>query len=198
MRVRTDIHKWLEMWLHICWHQNSWNKMEIVTDALAGKELRPWQAQLEEALKAAPDGKVLWIHNKGTSEGVSTWLHHWMATHPADVFFDADVKAKDVQNYYAQLHKGKKERPHVVVWEYKAQEKGTKDKACYAGFATIKDGCHYDLRYGQGQIFWAAPHVVVFSREAPDFTKMSLWKTQYMVLQAGSMAAGDAMPLPAA
>lgn len=154
---------------------------------LSAAILRPWQTQLEDALAEEP-GKVLWIQNKGTAEGVTYWKRCRMIKHAEDVFFTEDAKLSHVKAFFIKRHKEKMPHPKVVVWDYKVTPKGCKDKTCYDGFDFVWDGHYYDYSVGKdNNIFWVKPHQVVFSKEAPDYNKVSRAKVVHLILQEHHM-----------
>ncbi len=143
-----------------------------VLDPLADKELYPWQEELVGKLKGPPSTRtIIWVHEPEGGVGKSAFTKHtvlWGGTlvvggKAADAFHG-------VAEWLAPKKGGNpKALDRVIVDVPRCQ----KDYMSYQTLEKVKDGCFFSGKYEGGMAVFNTPHVVVFSNDMPDKSKMS-------------------------
>lgn len=139
-----------------------------VKDPLQGKELRPWQAELEAYLSNEPHPRhIVWYYDPVGNTGKTTWTKHWCLKHDDAILVEG--KADDIKCALALLKKNGKPLPKTILWDIpRAQE-----HISYTAMEKIKDGCFFSGKYESGMVLMDQPHIIVFSNNLPDTSKLS-------------------------
>lgn len=136
-------------------------KLEIIT------VLKPWQNKVAEILRGKPDNrKILWLWEPTGNAG-KTAMAKWICKHFEAIY----LNGKGTDAKYAVQQVISKGKPlDVVVFGY---PRSSAEYVNYGCIEEIKDGIFFSGKYEAGMVMYNSPHVVVFSNEQPDLSKMS-------------------------
>lgn len=136
-------------------------KLDIIT------ELRPWQRVVyNELLQKPNDRKILWLWEPTGNAGKTA-----MARYICHKFEAIYLNGKGADAKYAvSVMIGKGKPLDVVVFGY---PRSSAEYVNYGCIEEIKDGIFFNAKYESGMVMYNSPHVIVFSNEAPDYSKMS-------------------------
>jgi len=136
-------------------------KLDIIT------ELRPWQREVyNELLKKPDDRKILWLW-ESTGNAGKTAMARYICNHFEAIYLNG--KGSDAK-YAVSVVIGKGRPLDVVVFGY---PRSSSEYVNYGSIEEIKDGIFFNSKYESGMVMYNSPHVLVFSNEEPDYTKMS-------------------------
>ena len=134
---------------------------------LKDEQLYDWQKDLVERLKDEPDDrKIVWLWEPDGCKGKTSIAKYLHVTQKA-VYLGG--KAADMKHCIVQYIE-KNPAPRVVLINI---PRASKDFVSYTGIEEIKDGLFFSGKYEGGMVCFNSPHVVVFSNEEPDYSKMS-------------------------
>lgn len=128
----------------------------------------PWQSYFIEMFAGSPDPrKIIWVYdphgNTGKSEFVKFCAFHYGAN------FLGWSKYSDVAN----LVNGA-ERKSIFLFDLvRTKPKDVSAGDLYSAIESIKSGLINNTKYQAKNIFFARPHVLVFSNSLPDYSKLS-------------------------
>lgn len=135
-----------------------------VPDPLQGKELYPWQEELNNKLSAEPDDRtILWYIDEEGGSGKSAFQKHYILREGLDSNLPVSGGLKDIA--YALTDK------HRTIW---VDVPRTKEKYLqYSALEKIKDGVVFSGKYESCAKLIAPVHVVVLSNFYPEWSSMS-------------------------
>lgn len=128
----------------------------------------PWQEDLVKMLEVEPDDRsVVWIYDPKGNSG-KTQLCKWLIVH-MDAIFCSSGKTSNLVNTVFNAVKAEA-RTDLVVF---SMPRGTGGSISYTALESIKDGVLFNEKYEVGACVYASPHVVVFSNEFPDTSRLT-------------------------
>lgn len=129
--------------------------------------LRPWQQMVYNILLEKPDPrKILWLWEPTGNAG-KTAMAKYICSKMEAIY----LNGKGADAKYAVATMVQKGKPlDVVIFGY---PRSTAEFIQYGCIEEIKDGIFFSAKYESGMIMYNTPHVVVFSNEEPDYSKMS-------------------------
>jgi hypothetical protein len=146
-------------------------------DCLAGYNntvWREWQLNVLNIIKTEPDDRLIyWIWGEKGNNGKS-YLFKYIAC-----FYNAVIisgKKNDVFNQMnTWLTNHPTENPRVVISDI---SRDSFEFINYDVIEQIKGGCFYSGKYEGGLCVYPSPHIIIFSNNLPDKSKMTLdrWK----------------------
>lgn len=137
-----------------------------------GADLRQWQQELVAMLDLPPDGRhFLYIFERSGNVGKSWMASYLQATRGA--FWTRPGKISDLAHAYQR-------EPIVVMDIVRTNVEGAVANV-YGFTESLLDGSIFSPKYGSCVKTFSPPHVVVFSNEPPDMSKMS--KDRYVVYE---------------
>ena len=132
--------------------------------------LRPWQEEIVGILHKDPDDRVIhWIWEPLGCTGKTTfqkWLFHQFTGTVVLSGKAVDMK-HNVTQYAAKNHK----LPRIILINVPRSQ--DTDCLSWQGIEEIKDMFFFSPKYEGGMVCGAAPHVVIFSNQAPPMEKLS-------------------------
>lgn len=133
--------------------------------------LRPWQAKLEALVKGEPDPRqIMWYTDQVGAAGKSWMAQFLMCNYGADVYDGG----KTVDILY--LCTGAR----VQVFDLSRPEA---ENAPYTAIEHIKNGLVVSTKYEPERKKFPPPHVIVFSNSAPDLSKFSMDRWDFIELR---------------
>lgn len=133
------------------------------------KDLYPWQKDIIKIIEQEPDDrKIYWFWSAEGNVGKTALCKYLTVKHDA---ITLSGKAADIKNGIAQYYIKKGETPNLIV--VNIPKSFNKEYLSYEGLENIKDMYFYSGKYEGTMICGNCPHLIVFSNEEPDFSKMS-------------------------
>lgn len=132
-------------------------------------EPKGWQLEILDIIKSEPDERSIhWYWSKDGSKGKTQLCKYLIVKHGA---LTVGGKSSDM---YHMIVKNPNNRKIILV----NVPKSVQDYINYGAIEHIKDGLIFSGKYESCQLVFNCPHVIVFSNEPPDMSKMSLdrWK----------------------
>jgi len=137
-----------------------------------GAVLRPWQQELSDMLDLPADGRhFVYIFERTGNVGKSWMASYLQATKGA--FWTRPGKIADLAHAYQR-------EPIVVMDIVRTNVEGAVANV-YGFTESLLDGSIFSPKYGSCVKTFAPPHVVIFSNDIPDYTKMS--RDRYVVYE---------------
>lgn len=139
--------------------------------------LRPWQQRLWDLIKERPDPKdtrtIHWWWEPSGNTGKSAFAKWLCKVHGALL---VSGKGTDVLHGVAKHIENDGEPPEIVVWDIPRCTEV--QYLSYSSVESLKNGHFFSGKYESASVLMNPPHVVVFSNEGPDVSKMShdRWK----------------------
>ncbi len=158
-------------------------KNEVVY-TIKQENMYDWQLEVLEWIDDAPDDRtVYWVIGSEGGEG-KTSFQKYLAVHKSA--FILGGKAADIRNAICDRYQKTGKTPELVC--VNIPKSYNKDYLSYEGFENIKDACFYSGKYEGGMVVGNPPHLIIFSNEAPDTSKMSadrwsIWNIQNKKLE---------------
>lgn len=132
------------------------------------KQLRPWQATIEEELKQAPENRIInWIQDELGGTGKTTYCKHLCITQKA---IYVSGKASDVK-YAVKCKLDEGEEVRIVLWDV---PRTVEKYLSYEAIESVKNGIFFCNKYESGQCIFESPHIYIFANFEPETTKLSL------------------------
>lgn len=129
--------------------------------------LRPWQLMVKEIILQKPnDRKILWLWEPTGNAG-KTAMARYICHHFEALYLNG--KGSDAK-YAVSIVVGKGKPLDVVIFGY---PRSSAEYINYGCIEEIKDGIFFNAKYESGMVMYNPPHVIVFSNEEPDYSKMS-------------------------
>jgi len=133
---------------------------------------KPWQQDVIDFLSVDPDSRTIrWIYEPTGNVGKS-FLAKYLACREGTII--SSGKANDIFNQVnTALESGV--LPKVVILDV---PRVVADYVSYQALEKLKDGCLYSGKYEGGVCIFPEVHVIAFSNQKPDLSKMSKdrWK----------------------
>jgi len=149
--------------------------MDIIIDELDGVELYDWQKEIVEIINGPVDTrKIHWYWEPNGGVGKSTFFRH-LCIQDSGVYV-LGGSAKDAKNALASM----KKKPHTVIFN---NTKSQEEPLTYSGIEDIKDACFFSAKYESGMVLMNKPHIIVFSNEPPNESKMT--KNRFIIRRIG-------------
>ncbi len=151
----------------------------VVKDPLEGKNLYAFQRKIIGIVKQEPDERTIyWFWSVKGNIGKSSLCKHLCLKYDA---LSLGGKVADAL-YAVGKRVGAGKPPKVVVFDVARSEAKYLQ---YAALENLKNGCFFSSKYESGQVLMNAPHVIVFSNEAPDRSMLSgdRWKVTCLDLE---------------
>ena len=149
--------------------------------------LRAWQEEIVAILTKEPDDRVIhWIWEPLGCTGKTTfqkWLFHQFAGTVVLSGKAVDMK-HNVTKYAAKNHK----LPQIILINVPRSQ--DTDCLSWQGIEEIKDMFFFSPKFQGGMICGAAPHVVIFSNQAPPMEKLSKDRWQIHRLSEQQLKSG--------
>lgn len=129
---------------------------------------RDWQSRLlTDISQRAHDRKIIWIFDPKGNGGKSTFARHLFRTKGALI-----ISGKVADMKHAILKWSEENGyPHIIIIDIPRSI--DLHYFSYTGIEEIKNGFFYSSKYEGGVVDMPRPHVIVFSNEEPDKSKMS-------------------------
>lgn len=142
------------------------NQIPEVKDPMDGLELKDWQIQINTILDEKPDDrKIYWFYEENGNVGKTTFAKHLCLTKPNCIYVSG--KASDIKCAIAQL----KIKPEIIIWDI---PRSIDDQyISYEAIESIKNGIFFSGKYESGMVIYNIPHVIIFSNNEPNLTKLS-------------------------
>lgn len=150
------------------------------------EDLRPWQRDMWDILKAPPvqgvnDRHVWWIHCAGGGSGKS-WFARFLSRHIATLTC-AGCASKDAKALCLRMIQEQKRNPEVITFDMPRTREGS---VPFAAIEDFKNGFFASGKYEGGMVDIPTPHVVVFANFPPvkcdKFGHETLSKDRWKVL----------------
>lgn len=133
-------------------------------------DLYDWQIDLLKILRGDPDDrKIYWIWEAAGNTGKTTFQKYVFSKMKDVVVLGG--KADDMKNGIVEYQKRSKGLPSIVLVNIPRVNRGA---VSIAGIEAIKDMFFYSGKYEGGMVCGDPPHVLVFSNQAPNLSKMSM------------------------
>lgn len=128
---------------------------------------RRWQKFLLEKIRQEPDGrKIIWCFDREGGQGKSTFSKFLYMNHQALM-----LPTKQNDAFYVVAKAFNDNHPlNLIVFDI---PRSSKEFICYGVMEKVKDGFISSGKYESCSVAYAPPHVLVFSNEPPDRSKMS-------------------------
>lgn len=154
-------------------------------DPLHGKELRPWQQQLFDTLSLPPnDRTVYWIWEGVGAVGKTSFAKHLLCTQRETIYVEGG-RAADIKYGVCQCIESTG-YPKVVIIDVPRCSTGY---ISYQAIEGIKNGLIFSSKYESKTCIFPSPHVVVFSNQRPDGSKLSADRWEVLtILPCGGLA----------
>lgn len=139
------------------------------------KELKDWQLELEKDLMEKPDDRtVIWYVDKEGLKGKSA-MAKYLAVKYGAICPDGGKEA-DIKYIIGQCE----ENPRIIVIDIPRED--DIGMVSYRMLEKLKDGMFMAGKLKSRMVIMNSPHVVVFSNEEPEKTKLSQdrWKVRYL------------------
>lgn len=129
---------------------------------------RPYQQFILNVIKQEPDErKVYWFYETMGGVGKSSFCKYLCGHHDA-IYIDEGKKA-DIINVIYNRYIAKKDI-ELVVFDI---PRCNGNSVSYKAIETVKNGVINNTKYETGNAIFNSPHMVVFSNEPPDRSKLS-------------------------
>lgn len=128
-----------------------------------------WQKEILATIQEEPDDRTVhWYWSSKGCIGKTQFQKYCIVKHDVIIL---GGKGADVRDGVVQYVKKNRETPDIVFFNitrsYDSQYLN------YEGIENVKDMCFYSGKYEGGMVCGPSPHVVVFSNEPPDESKLS-------------------------
>lgn len=131
------------------------------------ENLYPWQADLEKIIKEPADKRIVhWYWENTGNAGKSSFCKYLCHKYKA-IYIDEGKKA-DVINL---IYKCKEINSHSIICIDIPRSNG--NKITYKAIEQIKNGMICNMKYETGMKLFNSPHIIIFSNEEPDKSKLS-------------------------
>jgi len=137
-----------------------------------GAVLRPWQQELSEMLEEPADGRHFCYIFESTGNVGKSWMASWLQS-TKGAFWTRPGKIADLAHAYQR-------EPIVVLDIVRTNVEGAVANV-YGFTESLLDGSIFSPKYGSCVKTFTPPHVVIFSNDPPDYTKMS--RDRYVVYE---------------
>lgn len=133
-----------------------------IRDPMAGLELKPWQQEIIELVRGAPDTRsIYWYWDSLGNTGKTTFSKHLWLNY--EVCFLQNAKKADM----AYAFNGES----IVVCNL---PRTCEEFVSYDALESLKDGMIFSAKYESGAKVFDNPHVIVFANFPPTEHKLSL------------------------
>lgn len=141
---------------------------EILEDPLQGKELYPWEVELNTILSSPPEQrKIYWYWDKRGNTGKTTFMRSYRLRHEDCLVISG--KSSDVK--FAFFKRGEEKTwPRTVFYNV---SRSLEKFVSYEVLETLKDGVGFSGKYESQDGVWPIPHVIVFANFEPDYACLS-------------------------
>lgn len=151
---------------------------EVFTD-LDEKDLRPWQRELYDEVRGEPDRrKVIWYVDEKGGAGKSTMAGFLESKLDAFVVQDGSRLA-DIARAYDKSKSG------IIVFDI---ARSHVDDLPYDQMEKFKDGRIFSPKYDSRILRFKRPHVIVFSNEYPNSSRLSADRWEDPIRDLGKRA----------
>lgn len=129
-----------------------------------------YQESICKKLKKDPDDRTIyWYYGKNGKEGKTTFCK-WINRNFKGVIC-LGGKSADMKNGIIEYQKCNGSLPEIIL--INLPRSFNNDYLSYTGIEEVKDMFFYSGKYEGGMIDGNSPHVIIFSNEKPDVSKMS-------------------------
>lgn len=133
------------------------------------QKLYPWQQQVVNLIKEEPNDRTInWYYEIYGNSGKSALVKYLCYNHGAIILSNkgSDMKYMIVK-YYEKHHK----YPEIIIIDIPRSI--DLQYFSYTAVEEIKNGCFFSSKYECEQVLMNSPHILVFSNEEPEYSKMS-------------------------
>lgn len=130
---------------------------------------KDWQQGIIDMIDKKPDKrKIHWFYEHTGNVGKSYLCKYLALTRPVII---ADGKKDNIFHSIFKLINEDQKTPTIILLDI---PRYNKDFVNYGAIEQIKNGCIYSGKYEGGMCVFPIPHVIIFSNEEPDTSKMSM------------------------
>jgi len=127
-----------------------------------------WEIEIIENIKRNPDERTIhWYCEHIGNSGKSTFCKYLVVKYNAFVVYGAGA---DMKHGLSEYYKLNNQLPPIIIIDI---PRGIKSPD-YTGIEQIKNGLFYNTKYEGGMIVANAPHIIIFSNNYPDESRLSL------------------------
>lgn len=135
-----------------------------------------YQKEILEIVKGKQSDRIIyWYWETEGNTGKSALTKFLCAKHNAIILSN---KATDMKNGILQRYLKTSEYPDTIIIDIPRSV--NLDYLSYTGIEEVKNGCFFSPKYEGGMCLFNSPHLIIFSNEEPDLSKLSLdrWKVK--------------------
>ncbi|KAK7009526.1 replication associated protein [Biomphalaria glabrata] len=145
-------------------------RLKTLGETYAVLRLKRYQSELIDLCKKEPDTrKIHWFYEERGNVG-KTFISKYLVSNYNAIRFE-NAKSADIKFAY--------NGEPIVIFDFTRSQQ---DHINYEIIESIKNGIYFNSKYESGMRIFNSPHVIVFSNEGPDETKMSQdrWDIHYI------------------
>lgn len=135
-----------------------------------------WQLEIMDVIQQKPDKRTIWwLWEPNGNVGKTSFCKYLCVKH------DALMLSGKSSDMFHMLSKFENKRKLIIV----DVPRSSQDFINYGALESIKNGLIFSGKYEGAQIIFNCPHLICFSNQKPDETKMSndRWKIRYIDIE---------------
>lgn len=143
-------------------------KIQKPIKVLSENQLYDWQKEILNVVTSDPDDRsIYWYYEYNGNVGKSAFSKYLAVKHDAMIL---SGKSADCKYAIVKFHETKGYYPELIVFDI---PRTMQDYISYECLESIKNGLFFSGKYESGQVVMNSPHIICFSNEKPDTSKMS-------------------------
>lgn len=133
----------------------------------------PWQLEMIEIIKGEPDPRIIyWIYETEGNTGKSDFGKHLNANYPKLGVIPGGGRAADMKNMIIEILEKNGDFPRCIIIDLPRGFDQT--HLSYPGIEELKNMFFYSGKFHGGVVNGPKPHMIIFSNERPNTSKLSL------------------------
>lgn len=138
--------------------------------------LRPWQEEIIEIINSEPDDRTIyWFWEPAGGVGKSAFTRYVCIKREKEALV-VGGKSADIKHGVAAFREKHGVYPRIIFIDIPRSY--NKEFLNFEAMENIKNGCFFSPKYESNMVLGNPPHMIVFSNEEPDISKLSYdrWK----------------------